>query len=428
MNASPAPRPVARLETGAPVVVIGAGVVGLSAATMMARAGLEVTVVDRVGVAAGSSWGNAGFITPALATPLPKPAMLRTGVRALISPRSPVYVPPRFDLHLWRFLIGFARHCTTQQWRDSVAKLAPLLNDSLAAFDEIVGETDAADFTLRRQQILAVCRHEADLDHVLDDLNQVRRSGVSVAAQRIDAAGLAQMLPHVASGMAGAVRIDGQRIIDPPRFMQALASTAQSAGVDVQAPVGVASLNDDGRQVTMRCDDGRSLTAAAVVIATGAELGMLARPFGVRRLVQAGRGYSFSITPPEPVDIPTYFPSDKIVATPLADGKLRIAGMMEFRRHGSPIDQRRIEAIADAARRVLPTFDLDDRADAWVGSRPVTVDGNPLIGPTRSPRVIAAGGHGMWGVVLGPLTGKIVMRMFVDGQVPAAVTPFDALR
>ncbi|MDD9205289.1 FAD-dependent oxidoreductase, partial [Georgenia sp. 10Sc9-8] len=98
------------------------------------------------------------------------------------------------------------------------------------------------------------------------------------------------------------------------------------------------------------------------------------------------------------------------------------------RRPEDRLDPRRVAAMVKAARPLLPVADLDDRRDEWVGSRPVTPDGVPLIGPTRSPRVVAAGGHGMWGVTLGPLTGQLVSELVTTGRLPSELAPFDPLR
>jgi D-amino-acid dehydrogenase len=124
---------------------------------------------------------------------------------------------------------------------------------------------------------------------------------------------------------------------------------------------------------------------------------------------------------------PLYFPEERVACTPLGD-RLRIAGMMEFRRPEAPLDPRRITAIVDAVRPFLSGVDLDDRQDEWVGSRPVTADGLPLLGRTSSPRVFVAGGHGMWGMVLGPVTGQLVARTVLTGEAPPELRPFDPLR
>jgi D-amino-acid dehydrogenase len=163
------------------------------------------------------------------------------------------------------------------------------------------------------------------------------------------------------------------------------------------------------------------------VLATGAWMGRLARRFGVRSVVQAGRGYSFSVPVDRVPDGPVYLPAQRVACTPLGD-RLRVAGMMEFRSPESRLDERRVKAIATAAKPFLRGADLEAREDEWVGSRPCTTDGLPLIGVTRSPRVYAAGGHGMWGITLGPATGRLLADQIVNGRVPAELEPFSPTR
>ena len=102
--------------------------------------------------------------------------------------------------------------------------------------------------------------------------------------------------------------------------------------------------------------------------------------------------------------------------------------MMELRRPDAALDRRRIRAIVESVRPLLRGVDLDARAEEWVGSRPVTVDGLPLIGATSSPRVFVAGGHGMWGITLGPATGRLLAEQVVTGRMPEVLRPFDPLR
>src|SRR5699024_12335187 len=120
---------------------------------------------------------------------------------------------------------------------------------------------------------------------------------------------------------------------------------------------------------------------------------------------QSVRGNHSSMRLHKISDLPYYLPAQRIARNPLGD-RLRITGMMEFRPAGAPLDSRRIRAIIEAAKPIFAGIDWEAREEEWVGSRPCTADGLPLIGTTRSPRVHVAGGHGMWGVVLGPLSGK----------------------
>ena len=198
-----------------------------------------------------------------------------------------------------------------------------------------------------------------------------------------------------------------------------LADSVTARGGQIISGVVVKDIVDEIRGVRLVTGDGETDPFDAVVMATGAWLGDLARHFGVRTVVQAGRGYSFSVPIAHVPAGPVYFPAQRIACTPLGD-RLRVAGMMEFRKPDAKLDPRRIDAIVEAARPLLRDADLDARTFEWVGPRPCTPDGLPLIGATASPRVFAAGGHGMWGITLGPITGQLLAETITTGRTPAS--------
>ena len=179
-----------------------------------------------------------------------------------------------------------------------------------------------------------------------------------------------------------------------------------------------------GPLVAVRCLVG---CRRLVVLATGAWLNQLARPFGVRMPVQAGRGYSLSVKTDEPVAAPIYLPTARVACTPYRDG-LRIGGTMEFRSADHPLVPARVDALLSSARPWLSGVQWRTVSDFWVGPRPVSADGMPLIGATRSAKVFVAGGHGMWGVTLGPVTGKLLASQIVSGRSPDALSAFNPLR
>ena len=123
--------------------------VGLSTAWFLQERGVEVTVIDRQRVAAGASLGNAGWLTPGIATPLPEPAVLNYGIRAVFSPNSPVYVPPSANRDFIRFVTGFMRHSTMKAWKKAMGSLVPINDLSLAAFETLSSggvEAQARDY------------------------------------------------------------------------------------------------------------------------------------------------------------------------------------------------------------------------------------------------------------------------------------------
>ena len=168
-------------KPGAPrdVAVVGAGMVGLATAWLLQEAGVEVTVYEREHVAAGASWGNAGWLTPALTAPLPEPAVLRYGLRAVVSPRSPVYVPLRADGTLLRFLGSFVAHSTARRWRRGMAAYVPLNERALEAFDVLAaGGVPARTHPAR--PFLACFRRERDAAPLLAELEEIRAAGQDV--------------------------------------------------------------------------------------------------------------------------------------------------------------------------------------------------------------------------------------------------------
>lgn len=410
------------------VVVVGAGIIGLSTAWYLQEQGVQVTVVDRGEVASGSSWGNAGWLTPALTLPLSEPAVLRYGLKAMIDPASPLYIPLSADPTLLKFLVGFARNCTPAKWRSAMGVFAELGRTGIDAFDEIAAGTPAvAEETHLADPFLAGFASKEDRDALVKEFHVIRETGGQVDFSLITRDQIRELEPALGAGVAAGIEIRNQRFINPPAFMHSLADTVVARGATIISALTVFDVRDTGSGVDVIGSEGRLIKADAVVLATGAWLGTLARKFGVKRVVQAGRGYSFTVVPETMPTRPIYFPAQRVACTPLGD-RFRVAGMMEFRDADAPLDPRRIKAIVEAASPMFTGINWEERSEEWVGSRPCTTDGFPLVGATHSSRVHVAGGHGMWGIALGPLTGKMVAAGLTGQTAPATLRHFNPLR
>jgi D-amino-acid dehydrogenase len=407
------------------VIVVGAGMVGLSTAWFLQKHGVRVTLVDRKGVAAGSSWGNAGWLAPALTLPLSEPSLLASGVIAIIKPSSPLYIPLSLDPKLLRFLIGFARNCLPTHWRKAIGIFARLNPVALGAFNELT-DGGVREPVTPAEPFLAGFRNKTDRAGLIREFDVVTASGGAVDYQLVDGDELRAIEPTLADAVTAGVLLRGQHFINPPRFVESLADSLRERGAELLSGFTVSAVLDTGTGVRIVSGSGETLEADSAVIATGAWLGALARPFGVRSLVQAGRGYSFSVVPELMPTHPIYFPTQRVACTPLGD-RLRVGGMMEFRPTDAPLDPRRIRTIVDAVRPMFTGVDWEQRKEEWVGARPCTPDGLPLIGATKSARVHVAGGHGMWGIALGPLTGKLLAAS-ITGATDPLLRHFDPLR
>ncbi len=401
------PRPPRR------VVVAGAGIVGLSCAWHLQRHGAEVTVLDRSAVGAGASWGNAGYLCPAMTVPLPEPALLREGLRGLADPDSPLALDPRPSARTAAFLAGFARNATGRRWRRALAALAPLARASLGAFDELV----AGGVALRTHEapIRIGFGHGESTAGLRHELDAVRASG-----QAVDF-GPAEPGAPFSSRIGRVIELRGQRHVDPGQVLGALADAVRARGGRIVEGAAVRAVGYGPGGLQVDTWSGAPHRADAVILATGAWLPELGRAARVRVPVQAGRGYSCTVSLPEPLTTPLYLPAVRVAVTPYRGGA-RLAGTMEITDRDAPFRQRRLAAILRSVAPLLDGFDAASVRDPWVGPRPLTPDGLPVVGSTRVPGVHVAGGHGMWGLTLGPVTGRLLADQVMTGtRVPELV-------
>lgn len=408
------------------VVVVGAGMVGLSVSWFLQEYGVRVTILESREVAAGSSWGNAGWVSPGLTTPLPEPSVLRFGLRSLLRKDAPLYVPARFDPSVASFLIRFARHCTERDWKRAMNAYIPLNNVANDAYDELKLSDDT--LTSTSAPIVAAFETRAQAADLLSELDAINGAGQTVNFEVLGGSALRESLPHLSRAVDFGVRIDGQRYIDPGSFTTALGRAVVRRGATLTTDASVESISRDGGAVSVGIHGRESISCDAAVLANGAWLSKLGSKLGVTTQVQAGRGYSFSIPTSGRVPSPIYFPAIRVACTPLGDESLRVAGTMEFRKPDSRLDPARIASIIRTAAPLLEGVDWQGRRDEWVGSRPVTSDGLPLIGESATKGVYVAGGHGMWGITLGPVTGRLLAEHIVTGHVPDQLLPFSPIR
>ncbi len=405
-------------------LVVGAGIVGLSAAWYLQEMGAAVTVLESGEVGQGSSWGNAGWLSPGLATPLPEPSVLRHGLSSLVNPRSPLYIPPRVDFGLWRFLLRFASYCTQRQWERAMGYYAPINALALMAYDELTGAGVASP--THAQPILAAYERPDEARPLLHEVEMLAAAGQELRVREVPRSEVAVLQPVIGPRAGYVVAIEDQRYFDPGDFVRALAASVRSRGARLVTHSRVGAVTSRSDVVTVTTGDAE-FSADVAVLATGAWLGELGRSFGVRTEVRAGRGYSFSVPTDHPVSTPVYLPAKRIACTPYRGG-LRIGGTMEFRPARAPINPVRVDNLIEASRPMLAGVRWDQMTEVWVGSRPVSTDGLPIIGATSAPNVFVSGGHGMWGITLGPISGKLLAEYVVTGRRPAILDPFSPTR
>jgi D-amino-acid dehydrogenase len=404
--------------------IVGAGIAGLSVAWFLQEEGFQVTVYDTRGVAGGASAGNAGWICPAMVAPLPEPSVLRYGMASALRPGSPVRIPLTAIPATWRFLAAFAANCTRRRWLAGVSSYAPLNALTLPSYDALAQAGVAA--TIQNSAMVAAFDSPGQAAALRHELDAVAAAGPKFPVDELTDGELHREQPSLATRARYGLRISGQRFLQPLEFMRALAASVTGRGGQLSTGARVTQVASRAGGVRLHAA-GTSSDYDVCVLASGAWMNELARPTGIRTPVLAGRGYSFIVQTPQPLTRPLYLPRLRVACTP-APGGMRVAGTMEFRTADDPPDQHRIDAIIRSARQYLPAIDWSTRTSAWAGPRPVTADGLPIIGRTKTPGVFAAGGHGMWGMTLGPATGRLLARLITTSRCPDALTPFDPCR
>lgn len=405
-------------------MVIGAGAIGLSCALSLQQHGIDVEVVDGHSPGSGASWGNAGYVTPSSAAPLPEPSLLRHGLHMVLTPGSPVCLPVQANIVLVRFLSRMARNCTTERWHRAMSVCRYLNVRAFDAFD--AQEADGVSVSATEAKVLAGFEHAGQASGLLHELQAIAECGQPVQVEMLTADQAHEHEPSLSANVRSALRILHQRYVDPVSYVASLAEQVRARGGKITENTRVRAIRRRGGRVIVETAGG-DRDADAVVVAAGAWLPSLVRAHGVRMPMYAGRGYSFTVPSDRPLRGPVRFPAARIAIRPHGQ-HIKVAGIMEFQQPHARLNRRRIATMVRATSGLLDGVDWDARDDEWVGPRPLTADGLPLIGSSRTPGVFIAGGHGMWGITLGPITGQLLAEHIATGRLAPEMRALDPCR
>ena len=401
------------------VVVVGGGVIGVSCAYYLARAGAEVVLLERTRVGAGASSGNAGTVS-AGHPPLNRPGRVAEAFRQMLDPGSPLYVHPRVDPRLWVWLARFARYCTDEHVAHAMDVMAPLGKDALALFDELVRE-ERIECEYAMDGYYEVCSTVEGLDRARRDAELISARGYR--PELVSGDELRRREPAFGDHVVGGVHFPEARTLDPSLFLARLAAAAERRGATIRqgAPVtGVVTTG--GRCTGVRLEGGELVSGDAVVVATGTYVNRLTRTLGGRLPVQPGKGYHRDI-PIGPNGAPRLrvacvLSERSVFCTPMYTF-VRLAGTMEFSGENDVLRGARLRQLTEAGRLCFPGLGAARPQSEWCGLRPMSVDGLPIVGPLANvDELTVATGHGMLGLTLGPVTGEMVANLVLGRSEP----------
>ena len=407
------------------VIVIGAGVVGLSAAIAAQARGMTVVVVDREGPAAGASAGNAGAFAFTDILPLASPGILKKAPKWLLDPLGPLTVPPAYALQIAPWMFRFWRACSPRRVAQSTTAQTTLMDLSRSELEPFLAQTGTAKM-LQKNGNLQVYEGEAEFKASLPGWKA--RAAHGIEFHHLDALGMAEIQPGIAPRFTHGTFTPGwYSIADPKLYTLALADHFQASGGMIErAEVAALQPVDGGVEVTTA--EGRLLRAANVVLAAGAFSHRIARTIGDIVPLETERGYNTTL-PAEAFDLRTQvtFGGHGFVVSRLSTG-IRVGGAVELGGLKLPPNFRRSEAMLTKAQAFLPGLKPQGGVQ-WMGFRPSLPDSLPAIGRARATqRVVYAFGHGHLGLTQSAGTARLVADLLTGCKPAIEISPFSPQR
>jgi D-amino-acid dehydrogenase len=419
--ASPLQAPAAT-ERSTDVLVIGAGIVGVTIALRLAREGRDVLLIDREYVAAQASRGNAGALAFSDILPLASPGILRKAPRWLLDPLGPLAIRPAYLPRIAPWLVRFWRASQPDRVRASTAAQASLMELSAAETPLLLAAAGAAHM-LRSDGVLHLYESEAELSAAQPGW-QVRADHGIAFTPLHGVAAIAELQPGLSPALVAATFVPGWKTVsDPLQVTEALARQFERHGGRVRRAEAMSlAPGADGVAVSLR--DGPALLARRVVIAAGAWSHHLARTLGERIPLETERGYNTTL-PVGAFDLKRQltFGGHGFVVTPLDCG-VRVGGAVEFAGLDAPPNFARAASLLAKAKRFMPALRTEG-GSVWMGFRPSLPDSLPAIGSARADeRVVYAFGHGHLGLTQAAATARIVADLMAGRPAAVDLAPF----
>jgi len=396
------------------VLVIGAGVVGVSCAYYLARMGARVLVAEAGEVGGGCSGGNAGLLASSHCVPLAAPGAVAKALRWMFEPESPFHIRPRLDPALAAWLVRFWRASRRSAMERGLAVLSRWCVEGRRLYDELVAD-EGLECCFEARGTLKVFATEGGYREGLAEARLVGEHGIEW--ESLDAQAARRAEPTLGEGVVGAVFYPRDAHLDPGAFVRALADRAKRRGATIEAATEVIGFDLRARRIAVVRTTRGDFRPGWVVLAAGAWSLPLGRSLGLRLPLQPAKGYSVDLAGATPPRRPLLLGEAKVAVTPLGE-LVRLSGTLELAGMDMNFNSRRLEAVRRAPARYRAPGTEGEVVERWRGLRPCTPDGLPLVGrPRRFENLVVATGHAMKGMCLGPLTGKTVAAL-IRGQEP----------
>jgi D-amino-acid dehydrogenase len=405
------------------VVVVGGGVVGLSCAYELERAGAEVTVVERDRCGGATSLGNAGWVVPSISIPMPAPGVTARALKMLFKHDGSLRLRPRLDPDFLRWCWRFWRSSSRERHEAGLEALMKLNQQTIQLYRDL--RASGVEFEMHESGLLIAALSEETLQEYGELLETARTAGYAGEVQLLGKEALLGMEPALSDAVAGAVYAKDDLHVRPDTLVSGLASYLAARGVRILEHAEVRALEPVGKGTWQVFTSREELAAGRIVIAAGMWSSGLLAKLGVRIPLESGKGYSVTAggrgTKPRHA---IKLAEPNVACSPFEDA-VRISGVFELGGRGSAVDRRLLQGVLRSASVFLRDWVMEEPRFEWAGMRPTTPDDLPLIGAVPGfEHLYVATGHGMLGVTLAPATGAALAPLVLEDRIVPEIEPF----
>jgi len=401
------------------VIVLGAGIIGVTSAYQLAKAGHEVTVIDRQpGPALETSFANAGEVSFGYCSPWAAPGIPMKAMKWLFMEHAPLILRPKVDTAMLSWMVRMLSNCTSKRYAINKSRMLRLADYSRISLATLRAETGIA-YDERMQGTLQLFRTQQQLDASGKDVKALAADGIPYEV--LDRDGCIRVEPalkHVREKIVGGLLTPKDETGDCFKFSNALAKKAEELGVRFNYGSIIRGLDVEGGRIRGVVTAHGTLQADAVVVALGSFSPLLVRPHGIRLPVYPVKGYSLTIPITDASRAPESTVMDetfKIAITRLGD-RIRVGGMAEISGYTNDLGEPRRLTLQHSVTDLFPGGDVS-KASFWSGLRPMTPDGTPVIGATKVAGLYLNTGHGTLGWTMSSGSARVIADL-VSGRKP----------
>ncbi|QSX39079.1 FAD-binding oxidoreductase [Shewanella sedimentimangrovi] len=407
------------------VIVVGAGIVGLCCALDLRRKGFEVTVLDREGVAAGASSGNAGHFATEQVFPLADPAMLPKLPGMLLDPLGPFRIKPAYFHRALPWFMRFLVNMLPSRRKHNGEAIAALNRRSIAATQALVDFCGCPELLVLKGSLLVF----ETRDKAVMEAEYHKYADAGVAVRLLSGDEVRQLEPSLSPAITGALYFtEVGHTPDPKALCQAVAAKLLALGGKIEQQGVTTLLPGDG--LGLVCDSGELLATDKLLIATGAWSKPLAKAAGNTVPLDTERGYHLMLPQQSGLGRPVASFDRKFIITPMTGGTC-LAGTVEFGGLEAPMSRERADCLLPHAKALLPKVFNDARVEQgerWMGFRPSLPDSLPVLGPSGKAGVFFAFGHQHLGLTWAAVTGELISTLMAGDEPELDLGPYSANR